>query len=186
MKPILILLALLPSIAQTQTNLLIDPSDPNRGVLLYTGPESMLGTLAPEFSATTFEGKSFSNDNLKGKITIINFWMISCPPCIAEIPGLNNIVAKYGYEKFNYIAIGKDDEDDIKDFLKKNPWTFDQLSSGESLIFDVFKMTWGYPTTFVLDQEGVIIAAFSGGKTDERAVQEIEDTLSSIITLTEK
>lgn len=151
------------------------------GSLVYTGPDCMIGAMAPDFSVVTSDGRPFTTDSLKGKISILNFWMISCPPCIAEIPGLNNVVKKYGRDDFNFIAIGIDDEKDISHFLKNNPWTFDQLASGSTLIFDVFQIGWGFPTTFVLDEKGVIIGAFSGGTTDETAVQNIEDNLAAII-----
>jgi peroxiredoxin len=152
----------------------------------YVPSDCIIGSRAPEFSAATMDGKSFTSDHLKGKITVINFWMISCPPCIAEIPGLNNVVQQFGRDKFNYVAIGMDDEKDIKDFLVKNPWQFDQITSASSLIIDLFQMRWGFPTTFVIDQEGVIIGAFSGGKSDESAVEEIEMTLASIFALAGK
>jgi peroxiredoxin len=150
---------------------------------IYTGPECLIGASVPEFSATTFDGKEITAEYFKGKITILSFWSISCPPCIAEIPGFNNVVDKYGPDKLNYLAIAPDDEKDIKDFLIKNPWKFSQLSSGWTLNFDIFKHRWGYPTTFVINEDAIIIAAFSGGKPDERAVKEIDDTLTGIISV---
>lgn len=197
MKPtFLFLLLALPLLSQAQSNKAASYQDAkdncrriaeeknkaSTGSMVYTGPDCMIGAMAPDFSVVTMDGRPFSTDSLKGKISILNFWMISCPPCIAEIPGLNNVVKKYGRDEFNFIAIGMDDEKDINHFLKNNPWTFDQLASGSKLIFDVFKIGWGFPTTFVLDKEGVIIGAFSGGTTDEMAVQNIENTLAEIVT----
>ena len=197
MKPtFLFLLLALPLLSQAQSNKAASYQDAkdncrriaeeknkaSTGSMVYTGPDCMIGAMAPDFSVVTMDGRPFSTDSLKGKISIINFWMISCPPCIAEIPGLNNVVKKYGRDEFNFIAIGMDDEKDINHFLNNNPWTFDQLASGSKLILDVFKIGWGFPTTFVLDKEGVIIGAFSGGTTDEMAVQNIENTLAEIVT----
>ena len=196
MKPtFLFLLLALPLLSQAQSNKAASYQDAkdncrriaeeknkaSTGSMVYTGPDCMIGAMAPDFSVVTMDGRPFSTDSLKGKISIINFWMISCPPCIAEIPGLNNVVKKYGRDEFNFIAIGMDDEKDINHFLNNNPWTFDQLASGSKLIFDVFKIGWGFPTTFVLDKEGVIIGAFSGGTTDEMAVQNIENNLAEIV-----
>lgn len=158
----------------------------NPGSFAYVPPDCMTGASAPEFSALTLDGKPFTTLSLKGKITVLNFWMISCPPCIAEIPGLNNVVQKYGREDFNFVAIGMDDEKDIRKFLVSNPWNFDQVAAASSLILDLFHIRWGFPTTFVFDQEGVIIGAFSGGKTDESAVQEIEENLAAIFAFAGK
>ncbi len=159
-----------------------EKSKANPDAFTYTGPECMIGAMLPSFSYTTLEGKQITSENLKGKITILNFWMISCPPCLAEIPGLNNVVQKYNRDDFNYIAIGMDDVKDIKAFLKNHPWSFDQLPLGVTIILDDFNIRWGFPTTFVLNQDGVIIDAFSGGSTDEvLAVKEIDDRLSGIM-----
>ena len=195
-QPIFIFLLILPALIKSQSSSGISYQegldncqkivDENQKLypdkLIYTGPDCLLGASVPEFSALLMDGKKISIDYFKGKITVLNFWMISCPPCIAEIPGFNNVVNKFGHDKLNYLAIGPDDEKDIISFLKNHPWEFSQLSTGKEIIYDVFKKNWGYPTTYVINEDGVIVAAFSGGKTDERAVKEIEDKLTKIIT----
>ena len=153
-----------------------EQTNDNQGSIAYVPPDCMIGAKAPEFSFITLDGQEFTNQNVKGKITVINFWLISCPPCIAEIPGLNNIVEKYGRENFNYIAIGMDEVKDIKEFLINHPWRFDQVASDRSIIIDIFNMRWGFPTTFVLNREAVIIGAFSGGKRG-KAAKAIEVTV---------
>ena len=141
----------------------------------------MIGAGMPQFIGSTFEGRQVSPDYFRGKITVLNFWQISCPPCIAEIPGFNAVIDNYGHERFNYLAVGPDDEDDINRFLKSHPWRFSQLTNGSKMIFDVFKMGWGFPTTFVINEQGVIVAAFSGGKTDDTAPMELEERLTGIL-----
>ncbi len=148
---------------------------------IYSGPECMIGSGMPEFSATTFDGQEISAEYFTGKITVINFWTISCPPCIAEMPGFDLVVDKFGHDKVNYLAIGADDRDEIVYFLKNHPWKFTQLASGWKVTFEIFHMRWGYPTTLVINEDGIIVAAFSGGRTDESAVREIEERLSEII-----
>jgi glutathione peroxidase-family protein len=44
-----------------------------------------------------------------------------------------------------------------------------------------FRIRWEFPTTFLLNREGEIVLAFSGGKSDATAVQEIQDKLIPII-----
>lgn len=161
-------------------------SKANPGIVGLMNPDCMIGSGAPDFSAITLDGEPFTTLSLKGKITVLNFWTISCPPCIAEIPGFNNVVQKYGRENFNFVAIGMDDEKDIRKFLVNNPWNFDQVAAASSLILDQFYIRWGFPTTFVFDQEGVIIGAFSGGKSDESAVKEIEENLAAIFAFAGK
>ena len=41
------------------------------------------------FSATALDGSSFTQDDIAAKdITMINFWSLTCRPCIAEMPDL--------------------------------------------------------------------------------------------------
>jgi len=151
---------------------------------ILSKPDCLIGAQIPDFLATTIEGKHLTKPQLMGKITILNFWFIGCAPCVAEIPGFNAIVEKYGNDRINYIAIGKDDTHDIQQFLKKHPkhpWKFEHIPNGEELMETNFRLGWGFPTTFVLDKNATIIAAFSGGKADERAIEEIQKKLIPVI-----
>jgi hypothetical protein len=81
----------------------------------------------------------------------------------------------------NYLAISRDNESEIKHYLENNFWGFSQIASGMDITMNVFNARWGFPTTFVINEDAVIIAAFSGGRSDESAAKELEDKLSVII-----
>ena len=50
---------------------------------------------APDFRATDSAGQSYSVSSLRGKVALLNFWMVNCGPCVAEMPGLNAVAARY-------------------------------------------------------------------------------------------
>jgi thiol-disulfide isomerase/thioredoxin len=153
----------------------------NPDKLFYSGPECLVGARIPEFSATTLDGKTINQDYFKGKVTVINFWYASCTPCIAETPGLNAIMEKYGTDKVNYLGVSINDDNEVKEFVATYAWKFEQVHNGIDVNLNDFKIGYGYPTTFVVNKNSVIVGAFSGGKTDERAVQEIQDNLIPLI-----
>jgi thiol-disulfide isomerase/thioredoxin len=153
----------------------------NPNGLFFVGAHCLVGSQIPEFETTSLEGRKINRELLKGKLSILNFWFISCPPCVAEIPGLNSIVEKFGTHQINYIAIGRDSQLDIADFLNQHPWQFEQISDGNQIIQDNFKLRWGFPTTFLLNKNAEIVLAFSGGKTDSTAVEEIQNILIPVI-----
>lgn len=154
----------------------------NPDTFIYTGPDCLIGAKVPEFLATTIDGKEISEIYFIGKITILNFWFLTCPPCLAETPGFNKVIDKFGHEKLNYLAISRDNEKDIRHYLENNFWGFSQIASGMDITLNVFNVRWGFPTTFVINEDAVIIAAFSGGRSDESAAKELEDELSGIIS----
>jgi len=195
MKPILFSLFFIPSLLFSQSSKIItyqegidhclelvaqhQKEDPEK--FFMAQPNCLVGVQVPEFSATTLEGKKITSGYFKGKITILNFWTISCPPCIAEIPGFNALVDQYGNGIVQFLAIGNDSDVDVKKFLQQNPWKFNQVSNGMLLQMEIFQLRSGYPTTYVINRDGVIISAFAGGKPDERAVQEIQDNLKPVL-----
>jgi thiol-disulfide isomerase/thioredoxin len=162
-------------------SIIIKLKNENPKELFFLGPKCLIGAELPLFNQTSKDQIEISNQSLKGKLSIINFWFITCPPCIAEIPGLNKIVKKYGTDEINYIAIGRDNKRDIEEFLLETDWNFQHIMDGAELIKDTFNIKWGFPTTFVLNKDAEIIEAFSGGKSDSTAIQQIQDKLIPII-----
>lgn len=144
-------------------------------------PDCIIGAQIPEFEATTIEGAKITRESLKGKPTLINFWFTTCAPCVAEIPGLNTIVNQYGNNKVNFIAIGRENTQDIREFLAETPWKFQQIPDGLDLTRGVFKLRWGFPTTFLLNKEAEIVQAFSGGITEADMLAEIRKQLNAIL-----
>lgn len=142
------------------------------------------GVKIPEFNAITIEGKEINGNYFKNKITIVNFWFSTCQPCVAEIPGFNLIVSKYGHTNINYLAIGRDNKDDINNFLIKYPWHFEHIPNGNELIENTFKLKTGYPTTYVINSKSEIIYATFGGRIDTLAIKDIQNKLIPVLDIT--
>lgn len=113
------------------------------------------GTKLRNFKAVDINGKKYDLKELAGKVVVLNFWFINCPPCRIEIPELNILVSKY---KDNpdvvFLAIGLDEEYDIEQFLKKSPFLYNIIDRGRFLS-DQYRVKL-YPTHVVLDQEGIV------------------------------
>lgn len=96
------------------------------------------------------------------KIVFINFWATWCPPCIAEMPSINQLHEKFKNDKeIVFLMISQDkDFGKAKDFLEKKSFGFDIFQSQTPLPKDLRSNS--IPATFVLDKSGNIVYEHMG------------------------
>lgn len=136
---------------------------PNDTMFFYQPEiEGLIGAQLPDFVATSLDGKTIDKNYFAGKVSVINFWFEGCHPCEDEMPVFNKLVDRYKDQDVNFLAIGLNSPKDVKDFLQRSPFNFDHIAYGEHIIKDTFKMAWGYPITFVADNDMKIVSIFKG------------------------
>ena len=137
----------------------------------YAGFKKKKGQHFPIEQFKTPNGKNYKATALNGKPTFINFWFTHCPPCIAEIPNLNNLKAKFG-NKVNFISITFDEAETVKKFLAKTPINFEHITNSKPQLTEMG--IEGYPMNLLLDKNGNILNVYGEISYDEA---EIKDTL---------
>ena len=156
-------------------------SDDNAMSLLPKPPESMFFTTGEKigsFSANDINGNKIKLSELKGKVVVLNFWFIGCPPCRMEIPELNKIALKYSSDpNIIFIAVALDYKYDIKQFIKDNPFAYHIIDDGR-IYANLYKITL-YPTNVILDKEGRVRFHASGYTTNtpywiEKTIDELK------------
>ena len=113
----------------------------------------------PDYKLKTIEGKEISLKDYHGKPTLINFWFTRCPPCIEEMPVLNEMKRDYGQD-FNFVAITYENKESVENFLKKYEFNFDHIISADKLIEDLDVRA--FPLNLIIDKYGVIKYAKNG------------------------
>ncbi len=118
-------------------------------------PAFVEGTSFDYFNVKDLNKEKFSKEELKNKVLVINFWFVKCPPCKQEIPDLNKMVEGFENEKdVIFVAVGLDEDWEIKEFLKETPFKYHQIAYGRT-IANKFGVK-GYPTHVVVDRTGNI------------------------------
>jgi thiol-disulfide isomerase/thioredoxin len=72
--------------------------------LLLTAPLHAQVALAGSNFGTYVSGPKLGPNDLQGKVVLYEYWGVHCPPCLASIPHLAELQAKYGRDNFIIIA----------------------------------------------------------------------------------
>jgi thiol-disulfide isomerase/thioredoxin len=138
-----------------------------QGLILKTGiiqpsiDESVTATADYNFVLFDQQGNSESFSKFKGKVVFVNFWATWCPPCIAEMPDINELYSELRDDDIVFILISLDDDfQKAKDFVKKKKFDFPiyQLASPLPKVYE----SSAIPTTYVISPKGEIVVARSG------------------------
>jgi thiol-disulfide isomerase/thioredoxin len=128
------------------------------------------------FNVTSIDGKPLSPAAYKGKVLLIDFWATWCGPCVAEMPNVKNIYAKFHPQGFEIVGISLDQSRDRLDqYIKSNQIAWPQYFDGKWWNNDV-AVRYGIksiPTTILVDKAGKIRYKSVRGKQLEDAVQQL-------------
>lgn len=117
--------------------------------------QEAVGTPAKPFDLIDYEGKQITSDELKGKVTVVNFWFKECKPCIQEMPELNKLVETYkDNSDVQFIGFSTTIKNHLPSFFEKH--NFDYRIVPDSQPYAMENGVTGYPTNMVIDQEGNI------------------------------
>ncbi len=122
------------------------------------------GARAPESTFVLLDGSKTTTSDLRGKVTLVNFWATSCVTCVAEMPDLVATHEKYrdrGYRTLA-VAMSYDPPAYVVNFTesKKLPFQVAIDNTGE------IARAWGdvklTPTTYVMNKRGEIVKRYIG------------------------
>ena len=115
------------------------------------------GTLAPDFTLPTIDGKSFSlRDSLATAPVVLAFFKVSCPTCQYTFPFLERMHKAYG-GRIAVIGISQNDKKDTAGFIKEYGLSFPVLldDTKKYPVSNAYGLT-NVPTIFWVDQDGSI------------------------------
>lgn len=137
-------------------------------------------TAAPESTFVLLDGSSQTTADLRGKVTLVNFWATSCTSCVAEVPQLVSTYTKYQAKGFDTIAVAMryDPPSAVVHFTRTRQLPFQVAIDNTGLV----AYQWGdvqlTPTSFLVDKRGKIVKRYVGSPDFTELHQLIEQLLA--------
>lgn len=116
------------------------------------------GYQAPSFQLEDQNGTSYDLSSMKGKVVFINFWATWCPPCRAETPDLVNLYEKY-QDQVVFLGINAtkvDSPDKVEAFIKQYKVSYPIPLDSSGKVVNQYRVH-SYPTSYIIDSQGVIV-----------------------------
>jgi cytochrome c biogenesis protein CcmG, thiol:disulfide interchange protein DsbE len=128
-------------------------------------PAPRQGFLAPDFSLQTASGEMVRLADLRGRPVLVNLWASWCSPCRAEMPAMQRVYEEYAGQGFEILAVNttyQDDPNRALAFAQELGLTFPILFDLDGQMSDIYQLR-GMPTSFFIDQQGMIREVIVGG-----------------------
>ena len=123
---------------------------------------------APQIRLTELNGNPIELSSLKGKPVFMNFWATWCPPCVAEMPFINELYPEYK-DKVQFVMVSVDDSKDknkVVKFIADKGFTFPVYTAEQADIAKAYNIQ-GIPTTYIINAKGNIKKVHVGGMTKQ-------------------
>ena len=134
-----------------------------------------LGKEELQWSLVTLDGRRVTLGDYRRKVVFINFWATWCPPCRAEMPGIEKLYKEYG-DRVVFLMIAGDTPQKVKAYIGSNGYTFPVLI--QSSAAPPALRSRSIPTTFIIDREGNIVLRHKGAsKWNARKIKRLLDKL---------
>jgi cytochrome c biogenesis protein CcmG, thiol:disulfide interchange protein DsbE len=120
-------------------------------------------TPAPQFTARTLDGQTFTNDSLRGNVVLLQFWTTWCPVCHADQAAVDSVRAAFAGSGLVVLAVDDGEPEAlVRRYLQASPRSCAVVATGDRSLAVRFGVH-SYPHYVVIDRGGNVAAASSGG-----------------------
>ena len=129
------------------------------GILFFGGK-----ALAPDSTFVLLDGSRKQTTDLRGQVSLVNFWATSCVTCVAEMPEMVRTFEKYKGKGFGTIAVAMqyDPPSYVVNFVNSRNLPFDVAIDNTGAVAKAWGDVQITPTTYLLNKRGEIVKRFVG------------------------
>ena len=109
---------------------------------------------APHFTAKTMDGERFTNESVKGKVVLVQFWATWCQYCQREQPIVDDLTKEFADKGLVVLAVNVgESKKKVKKYLEEKPRTCKIVLTEDTNLAALYEAK-AYPVYVLIDREG--------------------------------
>lgn len=119
--------------------------------------------LAPDFTLPEQSGGEWSLAAQRGKVVVMNFWTVTCRPCIQEMPTLELLAEiAQSWDDVEVVAVSTDRNwAEVEAIIPPSSEIISLLDADREVVTGLFG-TKLFPETWIIDKDGLVRMRFDG------------------------
>ena len=120
--------------------------------------------MAPSSTFVMLDGSKQTTADMKGRVTLVNFWATSCAPCITEMPKLISTYNTYKAQGFDTVAVAMryDPPSYVVNYSESRKLPFKVVIDNTGEIAKAWGDVQLTPTTYLVNKRGEIVKHYVG------------------------
>ena len=133
---------------------------------------------APASTYVLLDGSKKTTADLKGRVTLVNFWATSCVTCVGEMPRMIATYDKYHGKGYDMLAVAMsyDPPDYVVNYTQTRKLPFQVAIDNTGAIAKSFGQVQLTPTSVLINKRGEIVKRYVG-EPDFVALHQLVDKL---------
>ncbi len=118
---------------------------------------------APDFTLPQRNGEPWTLSEHRGKVIVMNFWTVTCKPCIQEMPTIETLAQiAENWDDVEVVAVSTDQSwAEVNAVIERESRITHLLDSETKVVTDRFG-TKLYPETWIIDGDGLVRFRYDG------------------------
>ena len=128
----------------------------------------------------TPDGQSIKPEEWQKKVLVVNFWASWCPPCVEEMPTLDQLQKDFLQQNVLFVGIGIDSPSNIREFLIKTPVSYPILIGGlegSNIAKQMGNPSGALPYTVIINTKGKAVYSKLGKISEDELRKAIKSAI---------
>ena len=132
---------------------------------------AQVGNLAPDFELDDLDGNPVRLSDLRGIPVMLNFWATWCGPCRSEMADIQRVYEEWAAEDLVLLTVNMGGtSSQVAEFFEAQQLSLPVLLDSKQDVSGTYNIRY-VPTTFFIDEDGVIQAVKVGAFPDQDSIE---------------